>query len=282
MSLSNLLSKIADQGKDHSVASASGGDFEPAAAGLTGARLVGYYELGQHEEDYQGVKKKINKVQLVFELIGKKHPPKEVDGVKYPVRLSTDLAISTSDRAKFFQIFSRCRTDEKNFVQLIGKPFLLEVTHTKKKRGDKEVTYANINRDSIRKPVVQVPNGDGEIEDQPYEVAPAITDLKVFVWDFADAEMWDSIFIAGQYDERKDDKGAVTAPARSKNRIQLEIASALNFKSLPCYDYAASKLAGDGAVSREDAESLDNEIGDAERPARTAEDPDDPMKGVGS
>lgn len=279
MSIADLLKKVGEQGQDQTAAKPAG-DYEPPAAGPTVARLVEYFELGTHEEEYQGQKKKVNKVRWVFELLGKKHAPKDIDGVKYPVRVAVDFNASLTDKSKFFQVFSRCRTDEKNAAQLLGSGFLIDIVHKKSKRDGKEVIYANVNRDTIRKPITQVPDEDGELVETVLAVPPALSEQKIFLWDFADAEMWDSVFVAGEYAEQKDDKGNVTKAARSKNRIQLEIASALNFKSLPCYDYAASKLAGDGKVSREDSDNLDDEIGDAEVPKRTEEDPDDPMKGV--
>ena len=143
--------------------------------------------------------------------------------------------------------------------------------------------YANIDKESVRKSIIQVPQvEDGEvvgIVDQPFPVGAALTPLKAFVWDFADAKMWDSIFIEGEYSERKDEKtGKVTAEAKSKNAIQLEIAKALNFKGMPCYDYAASKLVG-GRVTREGVYALDDVVGDVSND-KPPFDEDDPMGGI--
>lgn len=277
MSLDALLNKVATQGKDQSVASSGGGDYTPPEAGQTGARIVAYYEVGQRESEYEGKKKTNDEVIIVFELIGKKHPPKELDGgVKLPVRLSLRMNLSTNEKAGYFKMFSRLRTEERHFVQLLGKPVLLNVVHRERGEGDKKRTYANIDKDSVRKPIIQVPELDPEsgevvgVKDQPFPVGAALTELKAFVWDFADKEMWDSIFIEGEYPERKDEKtGKVIAEARSKNTIQLEIAKALNFKGLPCYDYAAAKLVG-GSVTAEGVDALDGVVGDV----------DDPMAGV--
>lgn len=269
MDINALISKVSTQGKDQSQASA-GGDFIPAAEGTTGARLVGYYEVGQHEGEYEGKKKINNVVKLVFELIGKKHPPTETEGgTKIPVRITQTMNLSTSERSGFFKLFSRIRDDDTtHMVQMLGKPLLLNIVHNKKTVNGKEKTYANIDKESIKKPVVQTMeldedgNPTGEIKNTPFTVGPALSELKAFVWDFASAEMWDSIFIEGEYPERKDDSGKVTAPAKSKNVLQNEIASALNFKALPCYDYAAGKL------TRSDSAALDDAIGDVETPAK--------------
>ncbi|CAJ2950661.1 Uncharacterised protein [Burkholderia pseudomallei] len=46
-----------------------------------GARFVGYFELGTHEEEFEGKKRDREKVDLVFELSGPNHEPiKAADG----------------------------------------------------------------------------------------------------------------------------------------------------------------------------------------------------------
>lgn len=82
----------------------------------------------------------------------------------------------------------------------------------------------------IRPPFVE----DAESgESKRVNVAPAITPLKLFLWDMPSKDMWASIFIDGQYEERKNDKGEVIAPAKSKNKWQERIKAALNFKGSP-------------------------------------------------
>src|SRR5690606_22703107 len=119
-------------------ASSGGGDYTPPEKGVTGARIVAYYEEGQHESEYEGKKKTQNEVIIVFELIGKKHPPKEINGENVPVRLQMRLNLSTNEKAGYFKLFSRLRTEEKHFVQLLGKPVLLEVVHKERGEGDKK------------------------------------------------------------------------------------------------------------------------------------------------
>lgn len=288
MSLNKLLQQVQEKGKDQSVASGGGGDYTPPAEGQTGARIVGYFEIGKHESEYQGQKKTNDEVLIVFELIGKKHPPREnQDGTKTPVRVTLRLNLSTNEKAGYFKLFSRLRTEEKHFVQLLGKPVLLNIVHRHVGEGDKKRTYANIDKDSVRKPIVQVPeivDGEptGSLLDQDFPVGPALTELKAFVWDFADAEMWDSIYIAGELPERKDDAGKVIREAKSLNTIQLEIAKALNFKGLACHAYAASKLVG-GTITKEGVDALDEVVGDVDNGGEDDKPPfdmDDPMGGI--
>lgn len=293
MSLDALLNKVATQGKDQSVASGGSFDYTPPAAGVTTARIVGYYEQGKHEFEFEGKKKTQDEVAIVFELTGKQHPHIETDNGPVPVRMTLNIGLSTNEKAHYFKIFSRLRTEERHFVQLLGHGVLLEVVH-KKGKNDPNKTFAEIDKASIRKPVMPVPQlvdgiPTGEFVDTVIPVPQQITPLGAFVWDFADAEMWDSIFIEGEYPERKDEKtGKVVAEARSKNRIQLKIASALNFKGLPCYDYAAAKLSGSTTVTKEGVDALDAVVGDvanAPADAAPADDKppfavDDPMAGV--
>lgn len=278
MSLENLLKQVATKGKDQTEATSGGGDYTPPEAGVTGARLVAYYEVGQHESEYKGEKKVKDEVELVFELIGKKHPVKEINGEKVPVRLTLRTNLSTNEKAWFYKWFSALRTEERHFSQLLGKPLMLEVEHVKRDVKGTERTYANIKKDSLRKPRVHVPDPEtGELVETEFKVGPAVSELRAFVWDFATPEYWDAIFIPGEYPERKDEEtGKVIAPAKSKNVVQLKIASALNFKGLACYEYAAAKLAGDDSVTREGIEALDEAVGDV----NNAEDPDDPMAGI--
>jgi hypothetical protein len=48
------------------------------------------------------------------------------------------------------------------------------------------------------------------------------------------------LFIEGEYPERKDDKGNVTAPAKSKNVFQNTIKNAVNFRGSPIYTLLAA------------------------------------------
>ncbi|WAX24190.1 hypothetical protein P4_00032 [Xanthomonas phage P4] len=296
MGLDALLNKVAAQGKDQSVASGGNFDYTPPAAGVTTARIVGYYEVGKHEFEFEGKKKTQDEVAIVFELTGKQHPHIETDNGPVPVRMTLTLGLSTNEKAHYFKIFSRLRTEERHFVQLLGQGVLLEVIHKPGKR-DPNKTFAEIDKASIRKPVMPVPemeNGipTGKFVDTVIPVPQQITPLGAFVWDFADADMWDSIYIPGEYPERKDEKtGKVVAEARSKNVRQLRIAAALNFKGLPCYDYAAAKLAGSTTVTKEGVDALDEAVGDVANaaPADAAPSDDkppfpvdgsDPMAGI--
>ncbi|WMY06764.1 hypothetical protein [Paraburkholderia phenoliruptrix] len=215
---------------------ASHGGYQPPAAGLAYARLVGYFELGKHEEENSdGMAVPCNKVDLIFELSGPNHQPRKLDdGTLIPHRVTVQETLSFSDRANFFKLFTMMNAAHggtaTHMAQLLGKPFRVEVFHRKSADGKK--VYANLkgpNGYNIKGTTYQ----DEETgETKTVEVAPALTELKAFIWDLANKAMWDSIHIPGFYDERKNDKGEVISPARSKNVLQERIMSAKNWPEL--------------------------------------------------
>lgn len=247
MTVYDLKAKIAEAkktGPNMSEAQQGGGDYTPPATGLARARLVGYFETGVHEEnDFSnpGKTKDREKVDLVFELSGPNHEPTVRDGVTIPIRVTVQETLSFNERANFFKLFAAMNYAGKatHMAELLGEAFVVEVFH--KKSADGKKLYANLKGTSETTPPGNGYNIKGTTVQDPLtgknialEVAPAITELKAFIWDIADKEMWDSIFIAGEWEERKEgDK--VTAPARSKNLIQQKIKSAKNWTACPCY-----------------------------------------------
>ncbi|MHA6903312.1 hypothetical protein ACJBUE_20855 (plasmid) [Ralstonia syzygii subsp. celebesensis] len=216
-----------------------GGEYVPPAEGFTRLRFVAYVELGKTETEYQGQKKVVDEVQLVFELSGPRHEPKVLEsGEKIPHRMTITVTKSLNEKAQFYKLFKMMNYDNsaKIMAQLLGKDFTGKVYHKKFKRkdGTEGIAAQLKNPDTgvfdIRPPFVE----DSETgEPKRVNVAPAITPLKLFLWDMPSKDMWASIFIDGQYEERKNDKGEVIAPARSKNRWQERIKAALNFKGSP-------------------------------------------------
>lgn len=249
-----MMSQVADKGKDQTKASSGGGgDYVPPAAGFVRLRFVGYFETGKHASQWQGKEKTSDQVQLVFELSGPKHPPREFDGGKEPLRMTMKETLSLSEKAWFYKTFSAMNWEgkAKHMVQLLGQDFVGEIEHVTKGEGTNAKTYANIKRGSVRKPfVANIETG----EDQRVPVEAPLTAIKAFVVDFSTPEMWDSIFIGGEYPEKKDEKtGAVTRAAKSKNVIQAEIAASLNFKGMPIYDYAVGKFTKEDKVALDGA-----------------------------
>jgi hypothetical protein len=274
----DLKAKIAEAAKtgpNMTEATGGGGDYTPPEKGMAWARFVGYFETGKHEEEYEGKKSDRNKVDLVFELSGPNHEPRRLDdGTLIPQRVTAQETLSTSDKANFFKMFAAMNYAGKatHMAELLGEAFYVEIFHKKSKDGKK--TYATMkgakntlpvgNGYVIKGPSVQDPmTGKAQLIPVP---AP-ITELKAFIWDIADKDMWDSIFIEGEYPEQKDDKGEVTKAARSKNAIQQKIMRAKNWAAHPL----ASIVAAGGVTP---------DLPEAEEPGREPGEDDD-LPGVG-
>lgn len=278
-----LAGKLKEAGVDQSKVQEGGGDYTPPAAGPCRLRLVSYIELGMHMGEYQGKPKKNNKVVLVFEVSGPKHPAAVLDdGTKVPHRIKVTENLSMSEKARFSKLFAALNWEGKSThcVELVGKPFKGTIVHrTYKRRDGKEGVAAELYDKArgtwtIEPPRYEVvdPESGPTGEFATLKVDPAIGPLKAFVWDLADKEQWDSIFIEGEYPERKDDKGVVVAPAKSKNEFQLAIMSAVNFKGSPIHEVL---LTAGAKLDIPDAERHVPDDAEADDPPF---DPDPPAK----
>ncbi|WP_448168681.1 hypothetical protein [Burkholderia ambifaria] len=229
------IAAAAETSTDMNQAQSGGGDYAPPAEGKAGLRFVAYIEIGKQEGTYQGKPKVSDKVFLVFELHGPKWPVGE-NGE--PQRITVELNKSLNEKAGFYKMFKTMNYEGKAriFAQLLGQDFQGKIIHRKYKRRDgKEGVaaelYDKVNQVyTVEAPFVEDEEGNSKRRNVP----PAITPIKVFLWDSPSKGMWDSIFIDGEYPERKDEKtGEVTAPAKSKNKFQLAIKGAKNFKGSP-------------------------------------------------
>ncbi|WP_155626737.1 hypothetical protein [Burkholderia vietnamiensis] len=209
--------------------------YIPPAAGLARARFVGYFELGMHEEEFEGKKRDREKVDLVFELSGPNHEPTVQGGQTIPVRITVQETLDMSYGSGFYKLFdamdSACGGGATHIAEMLGKPFIVEVFHRRSRDG--KTVYANLhgpNGYNVKGTALKDPvKGKLVIVD----VAPAITDVKAFIWGIATAVDWYGIHIPGEYPERRGTDGAQIKPARSKNVIQEKIAAAKNWASHP-------------------------------------------------
>jgi hypothetical protein len=236
---SKLDADLGAKGVDLSQAK-SGGDFEREvpAAGTCRLRFVGYIETGEHMDEYQGKPKKVNTAYLTFEVSGPRHPPvKTQDGKELPHLITFDLNVSQSEKAHYYKLFNRMNHEgsAKHFVGLLGKAYKGEIIHKPGKRNGKDVIYVELyDKKAGSFTIAPALYDDPETGDiRPLPVAPAKTPIRCFVWALADKAMWDSIFIDGEWEARKDAQGNITMPAKSKNRYQNEIRAAINFAGSP-------------------------------------------------
>lgn len=256
------LAKAAAVGPNMQEAQRGGGYTPPAEGKNVRLRFVGYYELGTHvEQKGQYAGKKNKKVRLVWELSGHAWEPTVIDGKGIPHRITDDMNYSLNEKAGFYKLFKTMNEahggEATIMAQLLGKEFMADVVHRSSGEGANKKTFANLV--NIRK--AERENDEGKIV--PVAVPEPLTELKFFIWDIADLEMWDAIFIDGEYEERKDADGNVTAKARTKNVIQEKIMSAIDWDECP-----VAPLVKSGATAKDEA-ALDEAIpgGNNDEPA---------------
>ena len=132
-----------------------GGDFTPHPEGIFPAVCVDVMDLGLMESSFQGVKKLVHKIKIVFEseAVNEK-------GVRCTV--SRSVTASLAPKATLAILLSKWRgrpigeNEKIDLDKLIGAGCTLVVSHQKSADGSK--TYANI--DAISKPTKKVvPSG---------------------------------------------------------------------------------------------------------------------------
>lgn len=274
--LNDAIAAAAKQ-TDMNKASKGGEGYQPPAKGLARLRFVGYIECGKQKDEWQGQVKIKEKVTLIFELSGPKHAPKEIGGNKIPHRITVEENFSLNEKAWFYKIFKAMNYNGEatHLAQLLGQEFLGEVIHKTSKRGN---VYATLKGDAgytIRAPYVEDPE-TGETRKVP--AGPQLSEIRCFLWDYASKEMWDSIYIDGQYDEEKNEAGEVVRPARSKNVFQEQIKAAVNFEGSPIAEIleGAALGIGDGGVGAGEEQVVTHD----EPTAGTETGEDDPLAGI--
>jgi len=219
-----------------------GSGYTPPAAGTAQAHFMGYYEMGKHPGEHKGQPRIYDEVKLVFELSGPNHQPRLLpDGTRVPQRITVNEKKSLGAKANFFKLFGMMNYAGKatHMAQLLGEAYLVEITHSKSADGKR--TYANLrgaNGYKVRGPSFQDPISGNTVN---VEVAPPLTEPRAFIWDVADLEMWNSIYVEGEYEAKKDDKGNITQPARSKNVLQDYIKEAINWPEHPLSTFLATR-----------------------------------------
>jgi hypothetical protein len=228
------------EGADQTVAKTGGGDYTPPPEGTVALRFFGYIELGKQPGTYQGKPTVKEEVALLFEAAGKKYLTGENNDK--PTIFAVVLPFSLNEKSHYFKLFTRMNHAGKaqHMAQLLGEGFKATVVHdkwTSKKDGKERITaeLRDASGYTIGPARVDIMNADGEPETVPMPVPALQAPLKVLFWNNPDMEQWASLFIDGEYPERKDKDGKVTAPAKSKNVWQNKVKQAKNFKESPLY-----------------------------------------------
>lgn len=249
--LDAIVNQAANESVDLSEASKGGGGATPPNAGTCIATLVGYIELGRRiKKGYKGgADKKVRKARWIFELAGGTNPHTLTEeGVKIAKRITVHTWLpepgkKASDKSGFYKLFAALNNDKaaKIPAQLLGKHVKVIVSQEKftPEGGGEEITYGSIGsaQEGFRISPAQIDLTDeagmptGQVKMIP---APEVVSVqRCFLWDYASKQMWDSLFIDGEYEAKLDDKGNITSPAKSKNVIQEEIKLALDWVGSP-------------------------------------------------
>lgn len=299
MTFKNLaanIDKAVAEGADQTVAKQGGTGAEPPAAGACNLRLVGYIETGKHEKSFQGAKPKlVDQVTIIFEVSGKNHPPVETDDGPRPHLITINESLSLNEKARYFKLFQllNYKGTAKHAAALAAEcaAYRGRIIHREytgkdgQRRIAAELFDKAVGAWTITPPRVEVVDEDGQPtgEYREVKVNPVLSSQRVFMWNYADMEQWDSLFIDGEYAERKNDKGEVTAPAKSRNALQLKIAAAKNYGGSPIQQLLAS---GGKELQAMAEDMIDDVPGDddtpAEAPARPAKAPTAAAKGKGA
>jgi len=276
--ISKAVAQAAKQGPDMTKATKGGsGGYTPPAEGVARARFIGYIEGGKQKHEWEGKVSYKEKVRLIFELSGPKHQPREGDGgEKFPHRITIEENLSLNEKAHFFKIFRSMNYDgdATHIAQLLGKDFLITIRHQKAKKSGNIFATAKdaAGQYTIRSPYYEDPNTG---ETHRISADPQISETRCFLWDFASKEMWDSLYIEGEYEAIKDEKtGEVVRPAKSKNVFQDWIRQANNFEGSPIHEI----LQGEVDLPEED-KVADPKPADEDSGPAPADD-DDPLAGV--
>jgi hypothetical protein len=240
-----LAAKAAAAGADQTQAKAGGGERSLPAAGPGLCRLIGYIETGKQVKTFQGKPTVYDEVTLVFELVGKRHPPVELeDGTKLPHRITVRERLSLNEKANYFKLFQRLnyRQDVQHMAALLGEGFKCEVVHDKWTGKDGKERTDVVLRNAAGYTLAPPRKEDEDSETGWVDVAvpPALSEIRCFLWDHADDAQWASLYIEGSYPERKNEKGEVIA-AKSKNVLQNRVLGAKNFEGSPIHALLVSK-----------------------------------------
>lgn len=224
------------------------------ASGRALARLVGVIEIGEHEvTGGPNIAPKIkDRIRYVFELFGKKYPNYKLDdGTEIPQRVSRSITNSRHEKSTQYAWVSAMDPEKKysHPIQMIGDSFIVVIEHKVVPDGS---TIAYI------KSVEQAQKEDldtGEIT--PIEAPEPLSDYMIFMWENPSLEMWNSLYIPGEFD------------GRSRNIFQNMISEAVNFEGSP----AAAML----AKAIEDGENVTGVNDDeADQPADGSATPQEP------
>lgn len=283
-----IIAQAASESVDLTEASKGGSGYTPPAEGTCIATLIGYIELGRRlKKGFKGAKDtKPRQAKWIFELAGGTNPHTTNDeGVKSAKRITVKTWLpepgkQPSEKSGFYKLFSALNYDKDPAVkipaQLLGKHVKVRVEHYEFESNGEKVKMASIGGAqegfNITAPRIDLTDDSG-MPTGEYRVIPAperISELRLFLWDYANKQMWDDLFIEGEYEAVEAKDGKPARPAKSKNVIQLELREALDWEGSPIQQI----LAAGGEDLNLDA------LDEPAQPAGSAAAGDDPLAGM--
>lgn len=266
------LAAMAAASEDQTVVETTTFNNEPPPAGKTIGRFIEYIELGKHKQKaFKGkAKPDADCVRLTFELL---HPKKNLHEYEHEGeqrvradRVSIRITKKMSDKAKFKKLFSAMtygRDSIKHMAQMLGEAFIITIYHNIVTVEGNTNTYVNLDNDGvygISAPFIFDPLEETKTD---VPVREPISPLRLFLFNQPTKETWDSLFIDGTREVKKDG-GAVEHV--SKNWLQELILSATNYEG----SAVAALVGGVADLPTREAHDHIDEHGEGSPPADTA------------
>lgn len=222
---------------------------EPLQEGPCRLRLKSYLELGMHAGSKSFPKPK-EKFKVVFEVVSKKHLDTDGEGKTVHREITVFGNKGTSAKAGDRKLFNAMNASVGNiythFAEMIGKGFAAKITNSKPEK-DGDPVYSNLDegpRDAsvytFTPPFKIDEDGEFELTEDGAKIPVVMPELRgkpqLFLWEM-DAlqddqivEMWNDIYIEGEWEAKEAADGKEARPAKSKNVLQEKIMSGLSWE----------------------------------------------------
>lgn len=255
LDLASIIAQAATESVNMSEASTGGGGgATPPNEGVCIATVVGYIELGLRvRKGHKGAAdRKARRARFILELSGGKNPHVLTEG-ENPVKIAKRININVwlpaagkqpNDKSALYKVMSAFNHSKDPAIkipaQLIGKHAKVVVAHEKftNEHGE-EIVYGSVgdpvNGFRITPPQIDLTDEDG-VPTGEVRIIPApevISPTRCFLWEYASKAMWDSLFIDGEYEAVEAKDGKPGKPAKTKNVIQEELKTALDWTGSP-------------------------------------------------
>lgn len=241
MSIFNAIAAVdVAELNDMTAVKTGGGSRGLLPTGTALVRLCSYIEYGDTIQTFGGVAKPAAPTfQLGFMIVGgigvkedgETREKYVLEEGRFPLITTYDTAMSLHEKSgavKYFKALNRVGNRATHFIQKLQEQCLYSLTiGTKISTGGKSIGKVVQDIDfSNLQPALDQDTGLPRTATGLKE-----SDIQVFLWNQPSKEMWESIYIEGNWDEVKDEKtGEIKYPARSKNFLQEKCLQAINFE----------------------------------------------------